>query len=108
LRYKNYIAVIYFDEEKKIFRGSVVNTSDAINFAGSSVDELQNEFERSIKEYLELCKEAGKTPQKPYSGIFTVRISPELHQKISIHAQKNNISINKAVIQALAKEYMKN
>ncbi|MDR1083315.1 MAG: toxin-antitoxin system HicB family antitoxin [Deltaproteobacteria bacterium] len=30
----------------------------------------------SVKDYLEFCRINGKTPAKPYSGCFNVRLAP--------------------------------
>lgn len=46
----------------------------------------------------------NKTPDKPFSGQFNLRISPELHRKISLTAKKQNVSLNTFVEQTLKKE----
>lgn len=107
MKYKGYVAIIKFNESQNVFHGSVVNSPDEINFKGKSVDELHEEFKSSVDEYLNYCKKTNKNPEKPYSGIFTVRIDPILHQDISIYAKENKISINKAVVLALKKEYQR-
>ncbi|HNU92863.1 MAG TPA: type II toxin-antitoxin system HicB family antitoxin, partial [Spirochaetota bacterium] len=38
------------------------------------------------------CKEEGVEPEKPYSGKFNLRISPELHREAAIAFTKMNIS----------------
>ena len=44
--------------------------------------------------YLAFCRERGEDPDKPFTGKFVVRISPELHRKIYLSAKLSNESIN--------------
>lgn len=101
MKYKGYEAVIEYDEIDRLFFGRVINTRDIISFDGTTVNELQQSFEAVIDEYLEDCQREGKEPDKAFSGQFNLRISPELHRKISIEAKKRNISLNSFVEQAL-------
>lgn len=103
MKYKGYEAKIEYDDENSLFVGRVINTKDIIAFDGVSVEELEQSFQAVIEEYLEDCKAIGKEPDKPFSGRFNLRISPELHQKISLLATKQNVSLNTFVEQALEK-----
>ncbi len=103
MKYKGYEAVIEYDEVDRLFFGRVINTKDIISFDGTTVEELQQSFEAVIDEYLEDCKQEGKEPDKAYSGQFNLRISPELHRKISIEAKKQNLSLNSFVEETLNK-----
>ena len=101
MNYKGYEATVEFDNEDRLFVGRVINTRDVIVFDGLSVDELEQSFHAVIDEYLEDCQSLGKTPDKPFSGRFNLRISSELHRKASIAASKRDISLNTLVEQAL-------
>jgi predicted HicB family RNase H-like nuclease len=101
MKYKEYEATIEYDEVDQIFFGRVINTRDVISFDGESVEELKQSFETVIEEYLDDCKKEGKKPDKSFSGQFNLRISPELHRKISVQAKKQKISLNTFVEQAL-------
>ncbi|MBE9047261.1 type II toxin-antitoxin system HicB family antitoxin [Pleurocapsales cyanobacterium LEGE 10410] len=103
MKYKGYEAIVEFDEVDELFFGSVINTKDVISFDGKTVDELKQSFKTVIDEYLEDCRQEGKEPDKPFSGQFNLRISPELHRKISLKAKKQNISLNAFVEQTLEK-----
>lgn len=48
-----------------------------------------------------MCKNHDETPEKPYSGNFNVRITPQLHHQLAIFAKKNNMSINASINQAV-------
>ena len=103
MKYKGYEAKIEYDDEDRLFVGRVVNTKDIIAFDGTSVEELEQSFQAVIEEYLEDCKAIGKKPEKPFSGKFNLRISPELHRKIALLAAKQNVSLNTFVEQTLEK-----
>ena len=104
MEYKNYIGEVMYDSEARLFHGEVINTRDVITFQGKTVDELETAFRESIDEYLAWCAEDGIAPDKPYSGRFNIRISPELHKDIAITAKRKKISINKFVEQAVRDE----
>ncbi|MDJ0647549.1 MAG: type II toxin-antitoxin system HicB family antitoxin [Xenococcaceae cyanobacterium MO_188.B19] len=103
MKYKGYQAVIEFDEEDRLFVGRVINTKDIIVFDGLSVAELEQSFHRVIDEYLEDCAELGKEPNKPFSGKFNLRISPDLHMKAATQAALKGISLNSFVEEAIEK-----
>jgi len=104
MEYKGYIGDVNFDSEAHLFHGEIINTRDVITFQGKSVDELEKAFIDSIEDYVEWCKEDGVSPEKPYSGKFNLRLSPELHKEVSITAKKMKISINKFVEKAVIDE----
>ncbi len=49
---------------------------------------------RTWDDYLAFCKERGEAPDKPFTGKFVVRLSPELHRKNYMSAKLSNESIN--------------
>lgn len=104
MEYKGYIGNVEYDAEFKLFHGEIINTRDVITFQGKSVDELETAFQESIDDYIVWCKEEGIPPEKPYSGRFNLRLSPELHREVAINAKKMSLSINKFVEKALEDE----
>lgn len=101
MEYKGYHAKIEYSSEDKAFVGEVVGIDDMLVFDGQSVQELETMFHASIDDYLELCREIGKEPNKEYRGTFNVRVPAELHRDASIAAQSKNISLNQLVTEAL-------
>lgn len=92
--YKGYQAEVEFDAEAEILHGEVVNTRDVITFQARSVPDLKREFHRSVDEYLKFCAELGQEPEKPFSGKFVVRLSPETHRKVYLAAKRAGKSLN--------------
>lgn len=104
MEYKGYIGIVEFDSEAKLFHGDVVNTRDVITFQGTTVEEIETAFNDSVEDYINWCKSEGVEPEKPYSGKFNLRLSPELHREVAITAKKLNLSINNFVEKALKDE----
>ncbi len=99
-----YLAVIEYDPELDTFAGRVVNLSSPVTFYGRTPEELRKEFMASVRTYLDICRERSIEPEKPYSGRFNVRLSPELHRKAALAAALSGQSLNALVSDAIAKE----
>jgi predicted HicB family RNase H-like nuclease len=104
MEYKGYWGTVEYDADAKLFHGDIVNTRDVITFQGTTVKEIERSFKDSIDDYLTWCKEEGAEPEKPYSGKFNLRLSPELHKELAVRAKKLKISINGFVEKAIADE----
>ena len=104
LKYKGYIGHVEFDEEAEIFHGEVINTRDMITFQGSTVLALKRAFKTSVDDYLAFCKERNEEPERPFSGIFNIRLKPELHREAVIAAKQAGMSLNTWIAEAIAHE----
>jgi predicted HicB family RNase H-like nuclease len=74
MKYKGYQGQVTDDEDAKLFHGEVVGLKDVVTFQGTSVDELEQAFKDSVDEYLDFCKELGRTPEKLFSGNLLLRL----------------------------------
>ena len=101
MKYKGYRATIAYDEDDKIFVGEVFGVADSLNFHGSSISELEESFHNCIDNYIDLCAQAGKEPEKEFSGSFNVRTTPALHKEASEYAAENGITLNQVVSKAI-------
>ncbi len=108
LEYRGYHAKIEFDEDDMLFVGSVFGIQDSINFHGTSIQELVDSFHQSIDDYLEMCEEFGKKPDKEFKGSFNVRIDQELHREAAFAADRMGITLNQYVEQAIRSAVSKN
>ena len=104
MEYKGYLGTVEYDADAKIFHGDIINTRDVITFQGTTVKEIESAFKDSINDYISWCEEEGVEPEKPYSGKFNVRLSPELHRQIAILAKRRKISLNNFVEKAITNE----
>ena len=101
MTYKGYHAIVEFDEEAKVLSGEVINTRDVITFEADSADQVEKAFQESVDDYLEFCQSRGEEPEKPFSGTFTVRMTPEEHRQVALEARRCGMSINAYVVERL-------
>lgn len=101
LIYKEYVGIFEYIPEDREFHGHVLGIRDMIHFSGSSVDELEKSFTEGVEDYLDMCREIGKTPQKPASGRFVLRVSPEVHRLAEVAARSLGKSLNAFAAEAL-------
>ena len=94
LNYKGYIGHVEFDDEAEIFSGEVINTKDVITFQSDTAHGLKQAFIDSVDDYLDFCRERNETPEKPFSGKFNLRMSPELHREAYVAAKESGQSLN--------------
>lgn len=101
MKYKGYHGHVTFDEDAMLFHGEVVGLKDVITFQGTSVDELEQAFKDSVDEYLNFCKELGRSPEKPYSGKLILRLPQDVHEKAAYEAKRNGQSLNAWIKQGI-------
>lgn len=101
MEYKGYHAKVEYSAEDETFVGQVFGVADTLVFDGQSIEELTEMFHTSIDDYLELCQEIGKEPDKEYRGTFSVRVPVELHRAAAMVAESRDISLNQFVAEAL-------
>lgn len=104
LKYKGFIGSVNFSEEDSIFFGKIEGINEMVNFEGQSVQELTEAFHEAVNDYLAYCEEEGIQPHKSYSGLLNVRLTPEIHSRVAMLAQRAGISINAFIKQALEKQ----
>ena len=101
MKYKGYLGSVIYNDNDEVFYGSVLGIKDVVTFQGCSVDELKQAFKDSVNDYLDFCKERGEAPDKPYSGKFNLRITPQLHARLDIEAKHHGESLNSFVAKTL-------
>ena len=105
LVYKGYYGSIEFSLEDNCLFGSLIGLENgAMTYEGDTINELKTRFEETVDIYLEHCQECGIAPQKPFSGLFSIRLNPSLHQMIAIKAKEKGISVNRFIKQAVEHE----
>ena len=94
LKYKDFFGSVEYSAVDNCFFGKIIGTADLVTFEGDSVVSLKDAFVEAVEDYIILCKEVGKEPQKTYKGSFNVRISPDLHKEAAVLASRKGISLN--------------
>ena len=101
LEYKGYYTKIEYSAEDQVLFGKIEGIKDLVNFECDNPADVEKEFHSAVDDYLALCKDLGENPDKPYKGVFNIRISPELHRKAAIAADKNGETLNAFVSNAI-------
>lgn len=106
LKYRGYTGRVEVDLEAETLFGEVIDIRDVITFEGDTVVEIVRAFHDSVDDYLTFCHEKGIAPEKPFSGQFLVRTTPEHHRMIAEAAAASRSSITRwadaALFQAAA------
>lgn len=101
---KGFIGSVNFSEEDDVFFGKIEGINALVTFEGQSVQELKRAFHDAVSDYLELCKTKGIRPEKTYTGVLNVRLTPEIHRKAAMLATKNGTTLNGFIKKAVEKE----
>ena len=101
MTHDGYLATIELDEEAGLFHGEVINTRDVLTFQGRTPEELKTAFAETIADYIDWCRERGKSPERPFSGTFSVRVKPEVHRRAAAAAAREGKSLTGFVAEVL-------
>jgi predicted HicB family RNase H-like nuclease len=96
-----YQAVISFDSDIQMFRGEFVGLNGGADFYAKDVEGLRREGEISLRVFLEACAQDGVYPHKHFSGKFSLRVAPELHEAAAIAAAASGQSLNQWAAEAI-------
>ncbi len=81
MKYKGYTGSVEYSEEDNCLFGKVMGLSkDAITYEGQTVDELRQDFEGAIDDYLESCAAAAW----PRRGLTAAHSMSECHQRFTV------------------------
>ena len=72
-----------------------------VNFEGESVKELTEAFHEAVDDYLAYCEDEGIEPDKSYSGVLNVRLTPAIHRQIAMLARQAGLTLNAYIKDAL-------
>ena len=101
LEYKGYFTRVEYSTEDRVLHGRIEGIQDLVNFECDQVDQVEEQFHEAVDDYLAYCEDLGKQPEKPYRGVFNIRISPELHRRAVVEAAKEGITLNRFVATAV-------
>ncbi len=101
LLHKGYAGSTEVSHEDGCLHGRVLFIDDLITYEGETVPELQSAFRQAVDRYLEHCKAIGKSPARPCSGTFNVRVGEILHRKAAVAAALTGQSLNDFVSKAI-------
>lgn len=94
LSYEGFHARVEFDAEDGLFVGHLAGITDVVGFHADTVDGLTRAFHEAVEDYRAACAQAGKAPDKPYSGKVMLRIAPDIHARAALAAELAGKSLN--------------
>jgi predicted HicB family RNase H-like nuclease len=98
-----YKATIHYDSEIKMFRGEFVGLNGGADFYATTVEGLNEEGQKSLKAFLDMCAEDGVEPRREYTGRFNLRIPPTLHERVIARAKAEGKSLNAWMVEIIKK-----
>lgn len=104
LEYKGYHTKVEYIASENILYGKIEGINDLVTFEASDLNSVEKEFHDAVDDYLAFCEDIGQAPEKEYRGMFNVRVKPELHRKLSLEADKEDITMN-ALIEKIILEH---
>lgn len=103
LRYHDFVGTVQYNADDRLFHGKLAFIADLVTFEGSSVTELEAAFIEAANDYVELCEQIGKKPEKSFAGSFNIRMKPELHRQAALASLEKGVSLNQLVVDAVSR-----
>jgi predicted HicB family RNase H-like nuclease len=107
MEYKDYYGTVEFSSADNVLFGKVLGVKGLISYEGRSLQDLKNDFEGAIDDYLKICAEEGLVPHREYKGKFNVRVSPEVHKELVLYSAARGKSLNSTVEEAIKNYVMR-
>jgi len=96
-------AVVSYDPEANQLRGEFIGLNGGADFYAESVKQLHEEGARSLRTFLDVCRERGIEPYRHFSGKLNLRLDRDTHEKAALVAAASGMSLN-ALIQEAVEE----
>ena len=96
-------AVVSYDPETNLLRGEFVGLNGGADFYAESLSQFREEGARSLRTYLDVCRERGIEPFRHFSGKLNLRLDRDTHEKAALVAAASGMSLN-ALIQEAVEE----
>lgn len=103
MEYKGYVGTVQFSPDDRIFHGRVAGIRDVITFEGDSVQALEDDFRSAVDDYLDACAKRRREPEKPFSGKFVLRTTPDVHRAAAQAAAREGKSLNAWAAEVIAR-----
>ncbi|MEN6454525.1 MAG: type II toxin-antitoxin system HicB family antitoxin [Prolixibacteraceae bacterium] len=102
LTYKGFIGSVHFSADDQVFFGKIEGINDLVTFEGETVKKLVDAFHYVVDEHINDCEKENIPIEKSYKGSFNIRLTPDLHRRLSVTAKMKGVSLNQFIHEALA------
>ena len=94
LEYKDYQGTVEFSADDACLHGKVVGIEDLVTYEAQGIEDLTAAFRDSVEDYLAMCAEEGRAPDRKYSGKVMLRMNEDLHRRLAMQAEVDGESLN--------------
>src|SRR3546814_217561 len=105
LKHQGYQGSVTFEDGRLVIQ--VLHIRDFLSAECDRASEAQKIFEDLVDQYLRDCAEHGWEPNKPFSGSYNVRISPNTHRECAMAAKESGLSLNAWTAEAIEEKLEK-
>jgi predicted HicB family RNase H-like nuclease len=101
MKHNGYLGSVHFSEEDELFYGKVMFIKALVSYEGTDAKSIKRNFHEAVDDYIALCQQEGKKPERPLKGSFNVRMHPDLHRRAALFASEHSTTLNNVVEQAI-------
>jgi non-homologous end joining protein Ku/predicted HicB family RNase H-like nuclease len=99
VRYRDYQGGVEYEDGKLVLR--ILHIDDLITTEVDNASMVEAAFAELVEDYLASCAELDRAPDRPFKGLFNVRIPPQLHKQVAFAAANEAVTLNAYVLSAL-------
>lgn len=77
---------------------------DLVTFEDNNANNLEENFQNTVDEYIETCKQLRREPQKAFKGVFNIRTGSDLHMADVRNILKMGVSLNSYIKKLIEKD----
>lgn len=100
LEHRDIKGTVEFDNETKMFFGKLTGVNGLVMYEADNATEFEKNFISAVDEYIQVCEDNEMPIKKEYKGVFNVRTTPEIHEKLIEISQERNTKLNTIVNEA--------
>lgn len=101
MSYRGYKGTIEYSLEDNILHGEVLGIRSLLSYEGNTLQELKDDFEDTIDDYFECCKNHNMTPEKPYKQNIVINLEPDLQEKLYLYSELRDEDISDSINRAI-------
>ena len=101
MTHRGYTAKVEYSEEDGCFIGRIAGIRAIVGFHADTVAGLKKAFRAAVENYVDLAKQRGEQPEKPFSGRMMLRLPSQLHARVNLAAERSGVSVNQWATRAL-------
>lgn len=97
MQYRDYYGSFHFDDEDLILHGKIEFIRALITYEATEAKDLR----QAVDDYFDMCKKNKIEPDKSFKGSFNIRVRPDIHRKLAIAADEQEVTFNKYIAETL-------